>query len=85
MRSKGLRRGSAADRLLGLQVRIPPVACLSVCLLCLLYSKDKRQQFEKSGQKRTNEVQGETKQKQRGEGEFFRTRPHRPLGPSSLL
>ena len=35
-----LRRGSAADRLLGLRVRIPPGAWMFV--LCVLYSKDKR-------------------------------------------
>jgi hypothetical protein len=33
----GLRRGSAADRLLGLRVRIPPVAWMSVsCAFCVL-------------------------------------------------
>jgi len=30
---RGLRRGSAADRLLGLWVRIPPGAWMFVCLL----------------------------------------------------
>ena len=34
----GLRRGSAADRLLGLRVRIPPRAWMFV--LCVLHSKD---------------------------------------------
>jgi len=28
---RGLRRGSAAVRLLGLRIRIPPGACMSVC------------------------------------------------------
>ena len=37
----GLRRGSAADRLLGIRVRIPLGAWMFV--LCVLYSKDKRQ------------------------------------------
>ena len=36
----GLRRGSAADHLLGLRVRIPPGAWMSVC--CVLYSTDKK-------------------------------------------
>ena len=51
----GLRRGSAADRLLGLQLRIPPGAWMLV--LCVLYSKDKevrtkvqREQKKKSQQ-----------------------------------
>jgi len=30
----GLRRGSAAARLLGLRVRIPPESCVSVCCEC---------------------------------------------------
>ena len=38
---KDLRRGSAADRLLGMRVRIPPGAWMFV--LCVLYIKDKRQ------------------------------------------
>ena len=39
-RPSGLRRGSVADRLLGLRVRIPPGAWIFV--LCELHSKDKR-------------------------------------------
>jgi hypothetical protein len=34
----GLRRGCAAARLLGLRVRIPPKACLSVCCECCVLS-----------------------------------------------
>jgi len=38
---RGLRRGSAADRLLGLWVRIPPGAWISVCCdCCVLSSRD---------------------------------------------
>ena len=36
----GLRQGSAADRLLGLRVRMPPGAWMF--LLCVIYSKDKK-------------------------------------------
>jgi hypothetical protein len=37
---KGLRRGSAAVRLLGLRVPIPPVACLFVCWkFCVLWDR----------------------------------------------
>jgi hypothetical protein len=35
---RGLRRGSAAARLLGLWVRIPPEACTSVCFECCVLS-----------------------------------------------
>ena len=45
----GLRRGSAADRLLGLRVRIPPGAWMFV--LCVLYTKDRRQNAGQSGQR----------------------------------
>ena len=34
----GLRRGSTADRLLGLRVRIPPEAWMSVCCGCCVWS-----------------------------------------------
>jgi hypothetical protein len=37
----GLKRGSAAERLLGWRVRIPPGEWMFV--LCMLYNKDKRQ------------------------------------------
>jgi len=37
LRNTGLRCGSAATRLLGLRVRISPVACMSLCCeSCLL-------------------------------------------------
>ena len=51
----GLRRGSAADKLLGLRVRIPPGAWMSV--LCVLYSKDERQKPGQSGQIGMDKVQ----------------------------
>ena len=35
---RGLRRGSAASRLLGLRVRIPPGAWMSVCCECCVLS-----------------------------------------------
>ena len=35
---RGLRGGSAADRLLGLRVRIPPEAWMSVCCECCVFS-----------------------------------------------
>jgi hypothetical protein len=34
-----LRRGSADDRLLGLQVRIPPGAWMFICCKCCVYSQ----------------------------------------------
>ena len=37
-RPRGLRRGSAASRLLGLRFRTPPVAWMSVCCECCLLS-----------------------------------------------
>jgi len=37
-RSRGLRRGSTAARLLGLWVRIPPGAWMSVCVKCCVLS-----------------------------------------------
>ena len=45
----GLRRGSAADRLLGLRVRIPPRTWMFV--LCVLYSKEQKAKPGQSGQK----------------------------------
>ena len=36
--SRGLRRGSAATRLLGLRVRIPPEACMSFAFECYVLS-----------------------------------------------
>jgi len=36
--SRGLRRGSAAARLLGLKIRIPPAAWMSVCCECCVLS-----------------------------------------------
>ena len=41
LNKSGLRQGSVATRLLGLRVRIPPEAWMFV--LCVFYSKDKRQ------------------------------------------
>ena len=35
---RGLRRGSAASRLLGMRVRIPPAACMSVSCECCVSS-----------------------------------------------
>jgi hypothetical protein len=35
---RGLRRGSAPDRLLGLRVRIPPVTWMSVSCECCVFS-----------------------------------------------
>ena len=37
-RLRGLRRGSAAARLLGLRVRIPPGTRMSVCCVCCVFS-----------------------------------------------
>jgi hypothetical protein len=54
-------RGPAADRLLGLRVRIPPGAWMFV--LCLLYSKDKRQKPGQSGQSSKDKVQTENNKK----------------------
>jgi hypothetical protein len=45
----GLRQGSAADRLLGLRVRITPGARMVV--LCVLYSKDKKQSQDNQDKK----------------------------------
>ena len=35
---RGRRRGSAADRSLGLRVRIPPRTCMSACCECFVLS-----------------------------------------------
>ena len=76
----GLRRVSTVDRLLGLRVRFPPGAWMFV--LCVLYSKDKRQ----SQDNQDKEVRISYRQKKNpGKGEIFRTRPDRPWGPPSLL
>ena len=56
----GLRRGSAGDLLRKLRFRIPPQAWTFV--LCVLYSKDKRQNRGQSGQRSTDKVQTEQKQ-----------------------
>jgi hypothetical protein len=47
--TSGLKRGSAADRLLGLRVRIPPGAWMFV--LCVLYSKRRKAKPGQSGQR----------------------------------
>ena len=39
-RSRGLRHGSEAARLLGLRVRIPPTAWMSVCCACYVLPGD---------------------------------------------
>jgi hypothetical protein len=51
----GLRRGSAADRLLGLWVRIPPRAWMFV--FCLLYNRDKGQKPGQSGHRSAIKLQ----------------------------
>ena len=50
----GLKRDPATARLLGLRVRIPPMAWTFV--LCVLYSKDKRAKPRQSGQRSTDKI-----------------------------
>ena len=54
----GLQRASAAARLLGLQVRIPPGTWM-----CVLHSKDKKVQSGQSGQSRSTMKYREQKKK----------------------
>ena len=77
----GLRRGSAADRLLGLLVRIPSGVWMFV--LCVLYSKEQKTRPGQSDQRSTDKVQ-RTNKKSRW-GQIFRMRPDRSWGPPSLL
>jgi hypothetical protein len=76
----GLRRGSAADCLLGLRVRIPPEAWMFV--LCVFYSKYKRHKPGQSAHRSTDKAQTEQK-KNPGGGDLFRTRPHQPSGKAA--
>jgi hypothetical protein len=80
----GLRRGSAANRLLGLRVRIPSGTWMLV--LCVV-SKDKRQNAGQSRQTSSDEVQAKYKkiQKKSRWGEIFRTLPDRAGGPPGFL
>jgi hypothetical protein len=55
------KRGSAAARLLGLRVRIPPRVWMFV--LCVLYSKGQKAKPGQSGQRSTDKVQRAKKKK----------------------
>ena len=81
----GLRRGSAADRLLGLRVRIVPGG-MDVCVVCCKYRrKAKCRTIKTKKQVRMKyRVQKNTK-KNRGWCEIFSARPDRPWGPPILL
>ena len=61
--ARGLRRGSAADCLLGLRVRIPPGAWMFVS--CVMYSEGQK---AKPGQRSIDKVQKTGKNPARGRG-----------------
>ena len=81
---RGLRRGSAVDRLLGLRVRIPPGARMFV-----LYNKRRKSQDNQDKVTSTEEVPRETKRwnsrNNPGEGCVFFIRPDRRRSPPILL
>ena len=59
----GLRRVYTADRLLGLRIRIPPGAWMFV--LCVLYSKDKKDKRHSQDNQDKEVMQSERKKKSR--------------------
>ena len=70
-----------AARLLGLRVRIPPGTWMFV--LCVSYSKEKRQEARTIKTKK--QVWTKYKQRARKGLQIFRTRPDRPWRPPGLL
>jgi hypothetical protein len=75
---------SAADRLLGFQVRILAEAWMFV--LCVLYSRDKRQKARTiQTKKRVRLKYNDNNKENLGVGEIFCTRPDRLWGALNFL
>ena len=79
----GPRRGSAADRLLGLRIWIPPGAWMFV--LCVLYSQDKESKSQDNQDKKVRIKCKERTKKIDCAGEIFCTRLDRTWCLTSLL